>query len=336
MQKKVLISLIIVNLFVLALVVMVVNYQQAINSQFDILNDNQIRIYNRDGFTTAEMKELEQSAGVDEVVFDNRNIFPQYSIDFPNNNYLSVTGTSLEEDNQYQQQLDYLAGTYLTDVYQTIISQSLADYLIANTSATDYQQLIGSELVNGLEIVGVYPDLQTTEVLTSEQTWAPNQDGTGFSQQGKTWIENGFMLFNRGQAPEFDQAIASYNMQVANEYDIDGRYVYNYNDSDKTNDNDSPYVNYEQSVANGAEHLIDPETKAYGPKFNNFGFINASDRDQVVATLSAEFPEAAIVTNDTKITDFQSQSTSIIIFLSVVLIFELFIFVPIFKYSKKH
>lgn len=340
MQKKIILSLITINLFVLAMAYVIVNYSSEVTSQFSTLNQNQIRIYNPRGFTIEEMEAVKLLDNVTDVTFDNRNIFPHYILDFDNGSSLEISGISIEEDNQYQKSVDYLAGSYLTSKYQVIITQSLADVLIETGLADDYQHLIGMDMVNGLEIVGVYPDMPSTKERSYNRIYEQTDDITGFIKRQDVSITNGFMLFNRGAENNKAAQIIDYNLNVAYKYEAQNkdwdRYIYNYNDTDESNDEAEYQINYEESVANGAEGLIDPATTAYGKVFNDYAFINTDDnRDGVVEQLGQIFPEAAIVTSDTTFSSIQNPAYEWIKFGLVVIVLELFIFVPMFKNSKK-
>lgn len=340
MQKKVVISIIVVNIFVLAVIAMVMSYGNKIDSQYSVLNDDQIRIYNPRGFTIEEMKAVKLLDDTSEVIFDNRNIFPTYYLEFDYGSRLTAKGISIEEDNLYQQKIDYLAGSYLTAKYQVIISQSIADILITNGYAKDYDGLIGTDFVEGLEIVGVYPNFDSTEKRVFQKQIIPSDTESGYREVVEERVENGFMLFNRGSENKMADEIMQYNINVAFDYEDETRdyerYIYNYNDSIESNDEAIYQVNYKESVANGAEGLIDPQTKVYGKKFNDYAFINTKqNRDQVVAKLAELFPEAVIITNDSKLFDAINQTRAILWFVMWLLIFEGFIFVPMNKNGKK-
>lgn len=339
MQKKIILSLITINLFVLAMAYVVVNYSSEVTSQFSTLNENQIRIYNPRGFTIEEMKAVKLLDGVTDVTFDNRNIFPYYNLYFDNGSSLEISGISLEEDNQYQKSIDYLAGSYLTSKYQVIVTQSLADVLIENGFADDYQNLIGVDMVKGLEIVGVYRDLPSTKEWSNNRRYEQNADKTSFIKIQDITVTNGFMLFNRGAENDMTSQIINYNLDVAYKYENKtkdwNRYIYYFNDSDESNDEDIYQVNYEESVANGAKGLIDPETTAYGKVFNDYAFINTSDnRDTVVNQLAQIFPEAAIATSDTTFSSVQNPTFGWIKFILAVIMLESFIFIPTIRNSK--
>lgn len=351
MQKKVIISIIAVNVFIALMAFMLIDYSNRIESQFGMLNDNQIRMYNKGGFTTDEMEAVKLLDGVKAVTFNNRNIFPTYSISDSNGSLLNVSGITLEENNRYQKNLDYLAGSYLTDLYQVVITQSLADRLIANGIADDYEQLIGKEMVKGLKIVGVVADLPITETRVVDQYYTYEQGSSEAIDSYNIELYNSFLLFNAGR--EYDQTteLNKYNLDIYYDYQGKNRaesekIVDNYNDSDPSNDGDSysPIVNYEESVANGATSLIDPNSTAYGKTFNQFASIDTSgDRDQVATELSSIFPDAQIVTSDTTHKDISDQligdltNTTItwIKFVIIAVGLELLILVPTLKNGKK-
>lgn len=342
MKKKIILSLVIVNLLVAVTAFVGIRYSYYISGQTNFLNDNQIRMYNSKGFTLEQMSALEQMNGVDKAIFDNRNIKPSFTLE-SENGVISISGDSIEEDNQAQKDLDFIAGTYLTDIYQVIITQTLADVLIEQGLASDYQDLIGKDMVKGLEIVGVYPDNKISNFrYINYHVLPPTEGETEYVESGDKEIDHGFMMFNRGKEYESELLIRDYNNNLAYNYEqknydknINSPYVFTYNDSDPANDDGPTMVNYEESVANGAEGLIDPETKAYGDEFNQYGFITTSgDRDSLVAEISDFYPDAAIVTSDTKLNDIQGKTFAWIKFITFAIILEMFIFIPMIKNSK--
>lgn len=333
MQKKIILNIIVVNLFIAIMAWVGIDYSNRVSSEFATLNDNQIRVFNYKGFTLEQMKAIDLIDGVSQSIFDNRNIFPYYSIDV-NEDMINARGISIEEDNQFQKQLEYIAGSYITDEYQVVITQSLADALIAGQIADDYQQLIDEELVTGLEIVGVTPDLKSTVAYnyTSNITEGDDRDSP-YTVRTHTNLSNGFLIFNRGKETEMEQEILNYNDWVhMNSYGTDEEYKYvTARDSEGNS-----YTDYHASIENGASGLIDPETTEYGDVFNQFAFINVDgDRQQVVSQLQNLLPDAAIVTSDTKLNDFENTKLVWIPFIIVAIILEIFIFYPHFKLKKR-
>lgn len=329
MQKKLLISIVAVNLFILSVIVLRMNYTSIYSEQLATLNQNQIRFYNETGLTETVMDAIEKSEGISQVEFDNQNLLPTYQIEGDDYGII-VTGVSLEEDNVYQQQLDYIAGSYLTKPYQVVISQSLGDVLVTVQNLSDYQQLIGSDLVTGLEIVGVYKD--TPSVVTEHQStfYDFDQESDKYIKNNNYNITNSFFLFNRGEEVSKDQVIYTYNQNVLHDYQRQEDF-----NTIVTNEEEdgSVSIDYEQSVENGAIGLIDPQTTDYGPNFNQYGFVEttAGNRDNVVSELQKLLPEAVIQTSDTVYSDVTDSSNSWFKIIITSVLLELLIFVPVLK-----
>lgn len=337
MRKIVIFSIVLINILVLTIASVSIKYQANINSSLSRLNDNQIRVYNPGGFKQSEMDQTSEIEGIEDVYFDNRNLFPTFIIEEGYTKF-DARGISIEEDNVYQQNLNYIAGDELTDEYQVIITQSLADHLIALRGLVDYQSLIGTEFVKGLTIVGVYPD--SDDFYMSEGDLSYQVDGNTIVSNKVNHYFNSFMLFNDGAELDFTKAINQYNLKVQSNYEDNNKYeivVNNYTDQDPSNDDDTLTVNYEESIENGAEGLIDPESDEYGQTFNQYAFINTEEtnRDIVVEQLYNMYPDAVIQTNDTKYSDIKNTGLFYVTFILIAVILEALILVPIIKNGKQ-
>lgn len=329
MQKKTIISVVVVNILI-GFIALLINFEEAkIESFFSILNSNQIRIYNQAGLTIKQMESIKAIEGVDQATFNNHDIFPTYSLSFDDDNKLvDVFGKTLETDNKYQQQLEFLAGSYLTAENQVIITESLANLLIENKVATSFENLIGVDLVENREIVGIYPDEITTSIEVSKADY-PQVVGREYQVQLYFECENSFMTFNQGVEYDKQFAIDTYNMEYV-------AYKAGNLDKVKYNDDDSYSLNYKKSVANGAVGLIDPNTTEYGDIFNQYATINVDgDREQVVTELTTLLPEAAIVTADTKAKEVVSEHAGWRNFILLAIGLELLIVVPACYYGRK-
>ncbi len=336
MQKKIILSLIAVNLYVLVFAGLRIDYGQQVTANVSRLDDNQIRMYNKLGFTLEQMEQLEKVDGIDQIVFDNRNIFPRFEIEF-DTALVSARGISIEEDNKAIRDLDYVAGTFPTEEYQVIVAQSLADILLEGFELDDIDKLIGHEFVKGLTIVGVYKDTKDTSIEEFDTSFIQEEDKS-FKEVKNYNLQNSFMFFNRGTEISKDEIIRSINTDVMWDYESNGQYdiiVDTLNDNDPNNDQEPFSVNYEESVANGAKGLIDPETKVYGDTINQYAFINTSnDRDKVVTSLQKQFPDAAIITSDTKYNDIINTIPNWFKFILAAIVLELLIFVPAIRKGK--
>lgn len=339
MQKKIIFSFIVLNVFVLTIIGIRLSYSNQINEQLQSLNDNQIRMYNPRGFTTTEMDAVSKLDNISDAVFDDRNIFPRYHLE-ANNFTLSIGGISVEENNQYQKELEYIAGSYLTDPYQVVITQSVADELINIRKLDSYDSLINTDLVDGLEIVGIYKDNSSVYKYLNFKDYEFDADTQSYITNPQETYENSFYIFNRGEEYDKDELIQRYNVEVMWDYQSSGDYntvVDNMNDSDNTNDEGETTVNYEESVANGAKGLIDPNTDAYGDKFNQFAFIetNQDSKEQVVSKLQEMFPEAAVQTNQTTYSQLTNSMSNWLKLIIGIIILEIAVFVPMLRNSKK-
>lgn len=331
MQKKVIISVVTINLFIILMAFILMSDENKIESQMNNLNDNQIRIYNKVGITLDQMKTIKNIDGVETANFNNRNIFPTYTITKENNSMVSVTGMTIESDNEYQKNLDYIAGSYLTEKYQVVITKSLADELIAGGTAKDYNSLIGKEMVKGLKIVGVYPDPNYAQNKTEQYLEQIDRVDDKYIVPTETYFTNSFMMFNAGHEYNQQDTINEYNNDVAYAYEAKT------NDYDTYVKSDDGYdVDYNKSIANGAKNLIDPATSQYGKTFNQFATINTGDdRDAVVSSLKTIFPDAAIITADTKLGDISNTKLTWLRFIMYAISLELLILVPTIKNGKK-
>lgn len=337
MKRIVIFSIVLVNVLVLIIASVSIKYQVNINSSLSRLNDNQIRVYNPSGFKQSEMEQAHQVEGIEDIYFDNRNLFPTFLIEEGNTKF-DARGISIEEDNLYQQNLNYIAGGKLTDEYQVIIAKSLADKLVALRGLNDYQSLIGTEFVKGLTIVGVYPD--TKDFNEREETLQYRVDKDTIVPIKSSSFINSFMLFNRGAELDSTTAINHYNLMIQSSYEDNDQYgivVNNYTDQDPSNDDATLTVNYEESMENGAEGLIDPKSEEYGQTFNQYAFINTdeADRDNVVEQLYSMYPDAIILTSDTKYSDIKNTELFYIIFILIAVTLESLILIPIIKNGKQ-
>lgn len=337
MKRIVIFSIVLVNVLVLIIASVSIKYQVNINSSLSRLNDNQIRVYNPSGFKQSEMEQAHQVEGIEDIYFDNRNLFPTFLIEEGNTKF-DARGISIEEDNLYQQNLNYIAGGKLTDEYQVIIAKSLADKLVALRGLNDYQSLIGTEFVKGLTIVGVYPD--TKDFNEREETLQYRVDKDTIVPIKSSSFINSFMLFNRGAELDSTTAINHYNLMIQSSYEDNDQYgivVNNYTDQDPSNDDATLTVNYEESMENGAEGLIDPKSEEYGQTFNQYAFINTdeADRDNVVEQLYSMYPDAIILTSDTKYSDIKNTELFYIIFILIAVTLEALILIPIIKNGKQ-
>lgn len=329
MEKKTIISVVVVNILI-GFIALLINFEEAkIESFFSILNSNQVRIYNQAGLTIKQMESIKAIEGVDQATFNNHDIFPTYSLSFDDDNKLvDVFGKTLETDNKYQQQLEFLAGSYLTAENQVIITESLANLLIENKVATSFENLIGVDLVENREIVGIYPDEITTSIEVSKADY-PQVVGREYQVKLYFECENSFMTFNQGVEYDKQFAIDTYNMDYV-------AYKAGNLDKVKYNDDDSYSLNYKKSVANGAVGLIDPNTTEYGDIFNQYGIINVDgDREQVVTELTTLLPEAAIVTADTKAKEVVTEHAGWRNFILLAISLEILIVVPACYYGRK-
>lgn len=331
MQKKVIISVVAINVFIMLTVFVLMSDKDKIENQMNNLNDNQIRIYNEIGITLDQMEAIKNVDGVKNVTFNNRNIFPSYAITAENNSLVSITGMTIESDNEYQKKLDYIAGSYLTAKYQVVITKSLADELISEGIGSDYKSLIGKDLVNGLKIVGVYPDPNYAQIESTQYMEDTELVDNKYVVPTRKSFTNSFMLFNAG-AP-YDQLgpINIHNDRIAYKYEADTQDYDTYVFDEERYD-----IDYKKSIANGAKNLIDPKTTEYGKTFNQFATINTGEnRDAVVSSLKSILPDAAIVTSDTKLGDMiNTKSMWLRVGLYAILL-ELLIIIPTIKNGKK-
>lgn len=333
MQKKIIISFIAVNMFILVFALLRIDFGQTVTTSLSRLDDNQIRVYNKYGFTLEQMKQIEMMDGIDQVTFDNRNIFPRFEIELESI-LVNARGISIDEGNKTIRDLDYIAGTFPTEEYQVIVAQSLADVLVEGFELSNLDQLIGHEFVKGLTIVGVYEDTKDTTVEVVGEGYTPQDDGS-FTKTRTYTFENSFMLFNRGREIDKDYIVQQINEDISNQYYFNGQtdiVVSNFDDSDSSNDDEEYFINYEESVANGAKGLIDPETKEYGDTINQYAFITVEDnRDQVVTELEEQYPDAGIVTSDSKYSDAVNSTQNWIKFIGAAVVLELLIFIPVIR-----
>lgn len=330
MQKKVIISIVTVNVFLALMAFVLISDGNKIENQMNNLNDNQIRMYNKAGFTLEEMKAVKKLDGVDTATFNNRNIFPTYNFLTENNSQITITGMTIEPDNEYQKNIDYIAGSYLTGKYQVVITKSLADELIAEGTAKDYNSLIGKDMVNGLKIVGVYPDPNYSQVAVNyvkDNRLVVSDYVEPYAKR----FTNSFMLFNAGFTYKQQDAINEYNNTVAYAYENKTDDYDTYVHSDEYYE-----VDYKKSIANGAKNLIDPNTSQYGKTFNQFVTLNTGDdRDAVVSSLKSIFPDAAVITADTKLGDIVDTKLTWLRFIMFAIPLELLILMPTIKNGKK-
>lgn len=331
MQKKVILSIITINVLIGSMFLLIMQKEAEAESFFNILNSNQVRVYNPPGFKLDEMENVKKMDGVEKATFTNREIFPSYYMYIDSGlKSLSIMGIMIESDNKYQQELDYLAGSYLTDKNQVIIDKSLADELITGGFASSYENLIGEYIGDKQEIVGVYPNSISYDLDTG-YNWDSTKIVNGKYVAEKSMnFENSFMTFNTGEMYYKDQQISQYNDElVFFEYENSNKVVYKEDGYDYV-------VDYDKSVANGLEGLVDPDSDEYGDTFNQYLTINVDgDLEQVVSNLKSTFPRAAVVTASTKVSEINNNRSEQINVVLMAVGLELIILVPVCYYGRR-
>lgn len=343
MQKKVIISIITINLFIVIIGLTISTQINKAEGVLSILNPNQIRVYNQKGITTDQMSKIEKLEGIETVDFINREIF-QYTYTYISSRAVadeqsggeerSTTGLTIEKDNVFQQKLNYLAGSYLTGKGQMIIDQQFADVLKAAYGLENYDQLIGHK-VEKKEIVGVYSKQSIADVTTTCDYTYMNVDNSRYIPRCFININNGFLTFDLGEKKEQKYEINQANTMIAYNYEQETRDFdyFIYTGDEYGNEVVDYYTSNKRGVDEG---IVDPESKEYGPTFNQYATINTGEnREQVVSELKTLLPEAAIVTADTKISDIQNNTSSIIQFILIAISLELLIVVPTIRNGKK-
>ncbi len=340
MKKLIIICILFVNIFVLIFLKGDIKYIDNMQTQIEILNENEIRMYNKGSYKLSEVAAIDAFPEIEEITYKNFSNYRFFTIE---NKNLSVdaSGLIVDSNNQFQKELTYLSGTNLKESDEVVISQVLADVLIDEGYVDDYQSLIGKKISDDLEIVGIYENINLASYpdIFSYMEYDPNSKEPA-EQITNIYISNSFLTFNNELPDSSMYTIDDYNREVQYEYNRKGQYdvvVDNYNDSDETNDDVFPTVNYEESVANGAEGLIDPNSKEYGDSFNQFVTIYTKDKsnnEQVVTTLQKMFPNAVIITKDTKYSEIIDAQNKWTVLLIIVGILEAFIFIPMIRNER--
>lgn len=331
MQKKVILSIITINVLIGSMFLVIMQKEAEAESFFNFLNSNQVRVYNPPGFKLDEMENVKKMDGVEKATFINREIFPSYYMSIDSGlKSLSIMGITIESDNKYQQELDYLAGSYLTDKNQVIIDKSLADELITGGFASSYENLIGEYIGDNQEIVGVYPNSIFYD-LDNGYNWDSTKIvNDKYVAEQSLNFENSFMTFNTGEMYNKDQQISQYNDELVYfEEENSNKVVYK-------DDGYNYVVDYDKSVANGMEGLVDPDSDEYGDTFNQYLTINVDgEREQVVSNLKSLFPRAAVVTASTKVSEINNNRSEQINVVLMAVGLELIILVPVCYYGRR-
>lgn len=321
--------------------------QTSYTDQFEYLNDNQIRVYNLYGFKTEEQQAITNIQGVTKAEFSNTPVLAHYYLsgeeDVKSGYLRDAYGFVIPQDSQYQKELEFIEGTYLTDTNQVIISEQLAEG-ITKYSDVPRNQVLGSNFGHNLTIVGIYKD----------------DDLDGY-----------FVKNYVGSAPEFDEvqydkSFYTFNMQqqlskdlVINTINYDSE-MYDYekfvtdcgpnkvNESQITNEDYFLYsdyylytsgcmVDYEASIAKGAEGLIDPNTTEYGEQFNQYLLLTVDEqsKESIISELETMLPNAGIVTKNTQYSDFKNVNENKRLMVVSMIVIVVMIFVPRIELKKR-
>lgn len=352
MQKKSLISILVLAALYITVFTNMKETEAKYTDQLEYLNDNHIKVYNEYGFKTTEQEIIKEIPGVDNAEFSNVPTIVHYFIGkyTPSYNTMdyNVYGFSIPEDSKYQKELDFIDGTYLTDTDQVIITDTLAKG-IAEFYGTDIGNLIGSTFGNDLEIVGIYKDSD------KDGSFTQIFPGSDFGEENDVYY-NSFYTFNTQQQIPSELAINTVNDSLRSKLDMyeaeklrtvcspgtDEEYIQVSNETyylwaDYYLFSSGCFIDYDASVAAGISGLIDPNTTEYGEQFNQYLLLSVDEqrRDVIVEEIEKMFPNAAVVTNDTKYTDFKELNENKGIMIGSLVVITLLILAPQIELKKR-
>lgn len=197
MKRLMIICILAVNIVVIWTITSHLSYANRVDRYFDILNDDQIRIYNQAGYTIDEQSLIENIPGIKTAEFDNRNLFPYFIQDYGEQTNIVMHGITIDPGSNVQSNLTFIAGQPVTKEYQVVINQHLAAVMIKLGVATDIDSLVGQELVKGLTISGVVdiPRTSCTKNYVVNYDYVLNKPQNDYSYG----CANSFLLLNRGK-----------------------------------------------------------------------------------------------------------------------------------------
>lgn len=301
-------------------------YEYAQSAKFKYLSDDTLVVVNSTAFKQSEKEKISSIDGIDQVKFFSKLSRSLKSIGNSDNVIVQFEVTEIPRELIGYIDIELTSGEMATADNQLLISQTLADTLVANDFID--QSVVGQKInINGVyTIVGTYNDprgLSKTKIVEDDEI-AENGQPLNYEI-----ILNGAAIGFEYKPLDVSSGISNFNQSQ----------IYSRNNLENETLQENlveVYNDYDMLVAAGATGLINPDSN-YGESFDTLGFVKLhdnADRDYVIDQIITQDDEVIVLSNDSSLYQYEKTGLKFtMLVLTSILIVLVYCF-PLFLKKK--